>query len=343
MSVPVAHWGYRHNMMENTMVLWIMLSIIWIKNALQKESVNWLWLLASAATTWAAFMTKGMSGLFPLAGVFAFWLVWRNFSFLKMLSISTVYFIAVAGGILILFAFPASQEFMNNYLFIRTLERINNTPVVASRLWIIGEWFAQVIVPIVICLAVALVSKNMIKNLKLTNRKTIYFFLLIGALGLFPLMLTKVQRSFYLLTSLPFFALALAIVILPYFKSIANRIQPKTNRFIRYISLSVLSAVLIATVLLAGKPKRDFETLKDVEAFANYLGDDILIQAAADANMDWTFKAYLMRKHQIQFVYMHENATNQFVVARKDEPFNQAHYCVVDIELANYVLFEKCN
>jgi hypothetical protein len=342
-SVPVVHWSYRHNMMENTMVLWVMLSIIWMKKALENQTVNWFWLLASALATWAAFMTKGMAGIFTSAGIFAFWLVWRKFTFLKMLYMSVAYVAIVVGGILVLFVFPESKEFMNSYLFIRTAERIHNAPIVASRFWIIGEWVAQFIVPIILSTVIAFLAREKVEKEKSTNRKELYFFLLIGSLGLFPLIFTKVQRSFYLLTSLPFFAFALSIVILPYFKYLENVISLKSAGLIRKISFVIMAATLIVTITLAGKPKRDIELLNDVETLANFLGKDALIQATFDANMDWALKAYLMRKHQIQFVYIHGNATNQFILAKNIDSFDSKDYCKAKVDLSNYVLFEKCN
>lgn len=341
-SIPVAHWAYRHNMMENTMVLWVLLSILWIKKALDAPTIKWIWLIASALATWAAFMTKGPAGLFPLVAIFAFWLIWRNLSFQKMLLLSFIYATLVLGGIALLFLLPATKEFMENYFFYRTLQRINEIPVVTSRFWILGEWMGQIIIPMLIALFVTILFRKKVGLLQMANKKTFLFFIIIGAAGMLPLMLTKVQRSFYLLTSLPFFTMALAMLILPQIKFLEEQINLKFRRLLNGAGFTVLLITIALTVFLAGEPKRDVEMLTDVDAIGLYLGKDAKIGASKKANYEWSFKAYLMRKHQIQFVDVTKFPEAEYVVAKKDENFSDPQYCKLPLTMQIFELFERC-
>lgn len=344
--IPTVFWSYTHNMMENTMVIFILLAVMSQIVAMREEKKPWFWLFLSALFIILAFLVKGPTALYPLAGIFVYWLCWRSFSFGRMLLLSSFVTVIVAGFLLLIFTHPHTELSMHNYLFERTLNRINKIPIVTSRFWIVGNWLQQLILPGLIVSVIYFINRSKGRlNSPQGELRNMAFLFVLGLCGVLPLMLTLVQRPFYLVSVFPLFALALAIPVAPAMYRFSLRLteRAKLGWWLRGIALFIFAATLAATLALAGKPKRSKSTLADVELIAERVGKEAEISASKTVGNDESLRAYLVRLHQIQLhnAFVRNNHFEEYHLVYQGDENIPYGYEKVELGLERYQLYQR--
>jgi len=341
--IPTVFWSFRHNMMENTMGIFVLLAV-WCLISSQKQG-KLFYAGLGGIFLWCAFMVKGVPGLYPLAIPVLFFLVYRNITWVKAITYFLIPVTVVISGIVVLFLFPESNESMSNYLFDRLLGRIDSWPTVTNRAQILLDFFTLMLLPLAIVLLIGFLSKgkSFFKS-KLT--KDFWFFALTALCGVVPLTLTLVQRGFYLTPAFPIAAIALAVPISELIVQFQDRlaIKAKINRALKYLAGIVILGVIVITVVLAGEPKRDKKILEEVYAIGKIIGEPTQISTPIEVSYNWTFKAYLMRYYQIQLgskAFRESVPPEKYVLmpTGSDIPFSD--YQKVPIGLINYQLYER--
>lgn len=124
---------------------------------------------------------------------------------------------------------------------------------------------------------------------------------LTASAGVLPLMLTRVQKSFYMAPALPLFALAIALASAPALAGSIARLHEGSifHRGIKAFSLFAIAAVVVASVLLFGSPSRDADILHDVDRIATRVPPHSLVAADPALWDQWNLQCYLMRRHFI--------------------------------------------
>ena len=94
-SIPLVYWGATSNVLENTMSIFVMLSILLYLKSLRK--FRFPFVILSGLMLFLAFLTKGFTGLYPLAFPFLHYLfLQRRFSFILLSTCFTfVYTLSV--------------------------------------------------------------------------------------------------------------------------------------------------------------------------------------------------------------------------------------------------------
>ncbi len=306
--VPLTFWAYTQNIMENTMALFVLGAIICGIKSASAQSKSYGWAIGSGLFVFLAFMVKGFPGMYPLATVVIYWLVYRNISFRKMLGLSLVMTAMAVVPVLVLYSLPVSGDSLYYYLFVRTFGRIKHIPTVDSRFKIVWELIQQMILPMAVIGVTLFISKFRAAHKIVFNKKAFWFLLLLGLCGVLPLCLTKVQRGFYLVPAIPVVAMALAVVIARPVRLWQQKIASRTAKGIYWGGGMLLVAVLMASFILAGKPKREADLLADVNAIGETIGYHDTITAPESITHDWSVKAYLMRYY---FIQMEHKAFNE--------------------------------
>lgn len=298
--IPVCFWSYSNNMLECTMVLFDLLAITFILKFFEKKYIPYL--ILAGACTFLASLTKGFQGLFPLAAIFFYWLSYRNISFLNMLRYSLLVFAIPAATYLLLFQNDSAGESLTAYLHNRVQNSISSISTVENRFYLTGRLVQELLVPIGLAvLLVALLFRKKIPIEKEKNIRHVLFFLLIGVSASFPLMVTLEQRGFYLVTSFPFFAIAIATLASPYVAGATMKLDPGKNKFKIFSVLSslALAGAIIFSLLQAGKIKRDKETLHDVYLVGEKLSKGALLGSNITTWQNYSLQTYLMRHYLV--------------------------------------------
>lgn len=297
-TIPACFWSYTNNMMENTMGIFALLSVILIYRSVGSEKDQLRSLLLPGFFIFLATMSKGVPGFFPLGVPFLYWAVYRKKPFLRVVLQTLVILCVPVILYFILFHMNASHESLKFYVTKRLFARVNDDPTVTYRLYIIKRLFTELIPQIILALIIILVSKSRKTNIPLTgDHKKILFFFLTGLSAAAPLALTMVQRGFYLVPSFPYFGLGFAILVSPAILAFRNKIIADHKK-LRIYSISAVAVLLFAIGFSAtriGEISRAKEAIHDVHVIGKLVpaGTEIEVnQESADPFIECFFIRY---------------------------------------------------
>jgi hypothetical protein len=289
-----------------------------------------------------AFLSKGFTGIFPLAVPLLYMIVYKKY------KQSIVQFLVLCGttALCIFFLYAAFPEFKINILayFDRQLLpalAIERDSVSRGRFRILKDLIFQLIIPIMVMAFFVVkeyISKNKVRLLK--NRKA-FLMLLIGLSASVPLIVTYKQRMFYLTPSIPFFALAISLFLRYDIEAIITKISNKGMKLIRAFSLLAFMVILAYTALTFGTYARDREKLEDVHQLSSYLLKGTIIGSTKNLWTDYKFVAYMSRIGYLSLDFKEER---DYYILSKDEDQSAEFYHLykdTELELHNYTLFKR--
>lgn len=265
--IPLSFWSYRYNMLENTVSVFALASVILSYKAINTNTNNIrLWILSGLFVFFASF-SKGIPGFFPLAFPLLYWLTTKKINFKKSMFYTLILVMIPAMIYLTFITFPDSRKSLSIYFFERLLGRTNTMPTADYRAEIIVRLFKELI-PIILLVTITFgfVKMRKIKEVLSENFRLFLLFLGLGIAGTFPLSLTMVQKGFYMIPALPYFAIAFAILIAPI---ISNNIEKINIKNIKYkiftaISIFILLVVFAYTFSKKNKIERQEDIITDV-------------------------------------------------------------------------------
>jgi hypothetical protein len=126
-------------------------------------------------------------------------------------------------------------------------------------------------------------------------------FFLIAVSASLPIMLSHEQRGFYLNTSMPFYALALACWSYDWIQKAEYQFLsfPKLNKYLHNALVLSLFLSLVGLFTCINTPKRDAEKLADMAEIAKTIYPDKSISVDPETWADWGLQNYCMRYHGI--------------------------------------------
>lgn len=298
---PTVHWCFQNNMEENTMGLFTTAAVLAVVSGTGRR---WLALhLLAGVLVFLAIMSKGPPGLFPLAAPVLWWVATRQGSFGRAMGGSALMFLSVLvclGSTLLL---PGALESLHTYADGRLLHRIAAQPTVHTHFRILLDLFNAVLGPLLLTLILHFLLKHRSAhdpNVSTLHRRA-WGLALIGLAGVVPLMLTLVQKSFYMSPALPIIALALALFVAAPLASWMEGLSPSSPwvRVPRVVGIAGIMGAVLAAVLLFGKPSRDADMIADVQRIGTVVPERTLIGLDSDLWLTWNLQCYLMRRHYI--------------------------------------------
>ncbi len=347
--MPVCFWSYRNNLQENTMGIFTTLSVYFIIKALKKEIKStfyiFIFLLLSGISIFLASFSKGVPGLFPIVTVFLIWLIYKNFSFHKMILYSAfLIFIPVVIYSLLLLNHDAYDSLIF-YFKHRLLYRINEEPTVTSRFYIILRLLIELIPAIVIGVILQIylkITKTSYAKLNSKYKKHILFFFLLGLSGSLPLSATLVQRTFYLVPSLPYFAIGLAILCLGMIKKLIGLIdfEKKSFKKFKIFSIMLVSGGILYSGVQFGKAGRDIDTLNDVYLIGSIVPKESTINIESSIYKEWSFQFYLIRHFNISLDPSNNKIQQYFIKRKESKTILSENYRKIKLMTKKYDLFK---
>src|ERR1051326_349982 len=148
--IPICFWSYSNNVLENTMVIFDLLAIILLLQFLHNEKIFFIFI--AGIFIFLASLTKGLQGMFPLASIFFGWIVYRKFSFRKMIWCSGVLIAVPAVMYFLLFKNEDARQGLTEYFNHRVLYSIQTQSTVDSRFYIVFRLLGELAVPIALSL-----------------------------------------------------------------------------------------------------------------------------------------------------------------------------------------------
>lgn len=341
-TIPVCFWSYSNNMHENTMGIFTLSSVLLIYKASQSEKYRLMTWVLAGVFIFLATLSKGLPGFFPIIVPFLYWLTIRKNTFSKTFLqtfIITLVPVIIYG---ILFLIPESKESLSTYLFKRALHRINEVPTIDNRFFILYRLFTELLPQIsfvVIFFIIANLTK--IKSQISKNLRSSVFFIAVGLSASVPLMLTMVQKGFYAVPALPFFAIGLSILIADIILHLTERIDVQNKKYKLFLLLS--SLLLLSTITFSfiqiGKPGRNKELLHDVYLIGNVVPRQTTVSIPKYMWNEWDLQCYLMRYFNISLEPKFHNY--YFILDNSLRADTLTGYKKVDIKTIQYDLYKR--
>lgn len=307
--IPDVALAAHNNYLESTMTLFVLASV-WL--VLRGKGVGWH-LLAGVMLA-AAFLTKGPTGLFPLALPALLWL----FGTRKGFGQAAVGTLAMAAGLaaplaLLWFCVPDAQEFLRKYFENQVIG--GSQTLVTSRTYIVKTLFSHTAVVLVVALAAVLFGILRKSAPWRPTRDSWRRFGLLFALalcGTLPMMVSTKQRAFYLLTVFPFVALAVAAL----FEPLARHMEKQLQRPAMTVStVAVLMAAVATNALHYGKPGRDKAMLHDMDVMAAEVHDGETVTLSPEQASNNSLHGYWCFYHRVT---LDANAQHRHLIAADD-------------------------
>ncbi len=343
-TIPVCFWSFTHNMHENTVSVFTLGAVLFLVKAVHvNERVHYLYLILAASFVFLASFSKGIPGLFPLAAPFAFCLV-KQLSLKRAFLFSGFMFGIVSLVYAALLINESAQTSLHHYVYLRLFQRISEVPTTNNYFDTLFRLFMEILPMIGLSLIMKLRWSK--KGRKESNSNSYFIiFLIIGLTGVLPLMLTLVQKGFYMLPALPFIAIAFASISYHNLMDWTQALYLK-KEFLLTLKLTALLLVLstlILTSLNVGKYSRNKELLEDVHQLGKIIPSRTVINCTYDLQRDWSLQTYLSRYY---FISIDTNEPHDYYLADKQEYDSQKNqslkdYLVINQDLNQYILLKK--
>lgn len=339
-SIPVCFWSFTNNMHENTMGIFVLVSVLFYLRAVKEDS--FLFLIFSGVFIFLATFSKGIPGFFPIVTPFIYWLCLKKINvkqFIFQSFILTLVPVLIYG---LLLCFDDAKESLTNYFIKRVVHRIGEDPTVESHFYILGRIFVELLPPIGVTTILFLVFR---KKLTFQKEKTMLalFFILIGFAGVVPLALTMVQKGFYFIPSLPFFAIGFALLVSEPLSIWSEKVlSGGSKKGVTIFSVLLFCAVIIFSGFNIGKKSRDGEMLNDVQEFGKIIPEFSAVSISEHRWNDWPLQCYLMRYHNISIDPQHPD--NEFrIIDKNSADSTVVNYKKVELPTLQFDLYKKKN
>ncbi|MES2566718.1 MAG: glycosyltransferase family 39 protein [Bacteroidota bacterium] len=301
---PVCFWSYQNHMIETLLSVLTMASVFFALKGLFSQKNKVVFFILSGAFIYCSFLTKGFPGLFPLVTVPLFYLTTKRINLKEAIFYTGIIVLTfVTIQLFISWLYPSSTESLKFYVSNRVINRIEMTSTINYRLFIMRDLVMEFLPSTLICLTLFYFSKrkNNSCHIDKGNKQMFFFMLFVGFSASAPIMVTMVQKNFYLVPSIPFFALALSFINTKFLteKMILFTSIPQRVMALNVGALILLSGVLIFSALQIGGISRDKSLITDVKKIGSYVGKNKIISTNVDTYLNWGFQFYLLRYYNI--------------------------------------------
>lgn len=296
-AIPLVSWSATNNLLENTMTVFVLLSVYLMIVSYQRN--HKFWLILSSVALLAAFLSKGFTGLFPLVFPILYCAFDQKRRWIQgpIDSLILVVSLVVLTGIMFL-VFPASFAYLKDYIRLQVIGGGLHEATVSSRFSIVFDLLLQLVIPFVVAMALVICKAKNKKNNKVfefpPDKSWFYTFLVLGLLGVLPIMVSVKQRDFYMLAALPFFALACGHITLSMLTLWLPKMTPRIRMWSTLGAGCILLLGLVLNAIHIGKYGRDEALIEEVKQVTESEENNI-IDITPEEYTQWAKHAYYMR------------------------------------------------
>ncbi len=328
--IPVCFANYSKNMHENTMSIFILLSVLAYLKLPQKKHLH-VWV--SGFFIFLASLSKGVPGLFTISLPIWYYLFLGEKKEInkRLVEVGILIFLPTILYFLLIYFILDAKESLSIYFYKRLLGRIEDAPTVNNRFYILIRLASELLVPILLCVLLLVFNKKHWVLLK--NKHVIswgIFFLCLGLSGALPLLLTKVQKGFYFVAALPYFGLGLGILTYPILKRNMEHASAGFQKIFKSIAIISVIGLVIACCFTYQTYSRNEVELKDVHLLGQIIPSSDTLGVTNQIRADWGIRVYLMRYYRIdvddnpsKYRYYLVEKTDSFIPSR---PYQESYY-----------------
>lgn len=347
-TIPKAFWSYNNNMLENTMGLFSLAATYFLFVSIDIKSITRriAFLLLSAFLIFLGFLSKGFPALFPFAFFFCYFFVFRSTLDIRQTILNSLILLLafISISLLLTGLNEPALESLTKYIETQVMESLRGERVVVSRWFIMIALLRELVIMFIVsALLILLYYIKSFKQLKNESKAIRFFllFLLIGLSASLPIMISPKQLSFYIVPSLPYFAIGFSILIAHIVGNYLNRIDQYSIwlKLFRVTGYLLLSISILLSVVNYGKYCRNEEMIKDVVTIGNYLSAKSTIDISKPLYQKWGLMGYFQRKFHINLDRTGD-LQQEYLLTEKNEPLQEG-YIKEELDLLQYQLLRK--
>jgi len=354
--VPMVSQYACDNMLEGSMGVFVIAAVLCMLHFQDSQFKRIGWHLLAGLFLYLAFLTKGPTGLYPLCLPIIIWLVDRilyrenkHYNLLQALGYCLVPLVTlILCGLIVGLIQPAAFDYLKAYLAEQVVGGVS-TITVKSRWYIVVKLFERTAIIwalALIILGIMLLRKRNTEEtlIPLEHRKVFFIFFLLTLSGVIPMMISTKQRDFYILTVIPFLAIAIGALL----NDTVEKWLKHGGKKFRTITtiVAILLALLAITLNIAnwGKPGRDKEQQHDIELISKYVSDGEIIAVPQYINEEYSFINYAYRANRLELIGADLDCLStplpQHIITRNDDLVPDSLYRLVDIPTSQFQLYE---
>lgn len=373
-TIPIVTWSATNNLLESTMTMFILLSVAFLlkggrasfiaqsRLALGKKTGPYrlsrtAWIVLAALAMELAFMVKGFAGLFPVFFPILYWLMVRRervlFPVYTTGVILVVWMVTLFAAILIS---PDVYHHLYNYLHRQMIGGVLHVQTVASRFYILYVLIVQCIIPIAVAAVLCLIRiksspfyrymfywrhRDKLTATQVERSKTGWFFLALGLSGVIPIMLGLKQQEFYIVPTLPFFAIAMACLLYDLLEDWLERMNKTAERVLAGLAVLIFGSGLLLNLNSIHKVNSNDELLEDMKLILPCLNEGEVLSASNEVLQSSEVAEYFYRYKKITFdsSCSHRHLLTMYSLA--DGCGDSVQFVRTDLPTRTYILYEK--
>lgn len=342
---PKNSWCFSNNLLENVLTVFTLLTVYLLLNAIRETGKKRVILiLFSGFFLSLAVLSKGPTGLFPLAFLFFYFIFFhKEYGWIAALKDTAVLFISISLLFVGLFslnetAFQAIISYLDN----QVIGSITGKSRVGSRLVLMKNLFFELI-PILV-LAVVIIGVFWKRRIEIFSDKPHYrlslFFVVIGLSASVPIMISPKISSFYVVPALPYFIIAISLVMAPYLFILTEKMRQLkiATPFVNVVGLISIIIGLSLTISNFKSVGRDHDLIHDLEILKTHIKPNSTISISTAYIDDWTTIAYLQRYNLISCDFL-ERQHLYFLSSVGQTDLENYDY--INLNLRKFSLFKK--
>ncbi|XOV89242.1 MAG: ArnT family glycosyltransferase [Pseudomonadota bacterium] len=296
---PLCAFTYTNNFLENTLTLFTLASVATALASVSGTGKAFAWALMSGLMVFAAVLTKGPVGLFPLAVYPLLLLKDTKLPPTGLLKLWLLQLGGVAACTTLMLLSADARTAVTAYIDVQLIATFAGIrPAEYGRLYLLKELGLNLLGPLVYT---ALLVVAMGQRWHAWSRSTL-FYLALGLCASVPLLISPRQYIHYLLPALPYFALAIAVTAAPAVARVQAMLTRTPRGQVTLLALPVVLLLVLLTTFVSrfGNISDDPAQLAAAERLARDLGDTRVVGLCADTQLDLRLRMYLFRYHNIR-------------------------------------------
>lgn len=370
--MPIVSWSATNNLLETTMTIFIMLSVAFLfkaqkaqflgktlpssqKRQRKNRFARYLWVIVAALMMELAFMIKGFAGLFPIFFPFFYWLLVRReriiYPIINTVLILVVWMVTL---FIVVILSPTVYDVLYNYIHNQMIGGVLYVQTVTTRFWILHALVLQGAIPLAIAVIICLIRikhrpfyrfmfywrhKDQLTVDQAMRARTGWFFLCFGLSGLLPIMLGLKQQEFYLVPTLPFFALAMACLMYDILEDWVLEMDKVAHYVLMGLAVLLFGSGLILNISNIHKINTNKELLEDMQIILPYLESGETVLATHEIVENPEVAEYFYRYKDILLDTGNEHEHLLAMYSRKQIRHRGTLYVKVDIPSRYYNLY----
>lgn len=337
--IPLVTWAAHSNILENTLMVFTGLSVLFILRSL--DSNHLLNLTIAGLMLFLGCLTKGFVALFPLALPFWICLFMPGWNYRKFITDSLVLVLATLLPFMIMFMLiPESKESLMAYVNKQVVGSLRDVQTVQSRFYILWRLFLELLPGLVLVMVIFLSSRKYRTGGK--PDRWFHVFIALGLTGVVPIMISMKQRGFYMLAAFPLFSLALSTLVVPRVYRLVQRVNVRSKAFVffRYLSITLLAFSLFLVSIQHNRIGRDREMIEDIQVLMNIIPWGSTVAVPSELWGNWSLHAYLQRYAGISLESI--PSMSKFLLVQKGNGYEgKDGYARHDVSLHLYDLYTR--